>query len=210
MKHLFLILCLLLSFSLKSQTVLNTSTIPAHPTDADTVYLIVDLAFSSGNCDFHHSNAFVGGGVTVDLYHCTGMLTVICYTTDTILLGVMPAGNYQCQISVYSAPYTGPDACSNFTQNSQNLIQLQVDFANKVNEPDASTINVIYNSRTQSFNLEHSKGDSWVTLYSADGKIVFQGMIDSSFKVAALAKGVYLYSVKDERGVMIRGKVGVE
>lgn len=210
MKTILFAVAIFLSTQICSaQNILGFTTIPPTPTETDTIYLVVDLAFNSGDCAFHHSNVSLQGMPVIDLYHCVGMLTVICYRTDTILLGVLPAGAYQSQINIYTAPYTGPDECSGFNQVNQQTYLFQVDIANKVNEINQTKINLVYDSETESFSLLNSKGRSTVTLYSIDGKIVFQGEVESSFKVGGLGKGGYLYSVEDERRVILRGKVGV-
>jgi hypothetical protein len=96
MKKNLLLLSLLFSFQIHAQTIGAIYSIPANPTTADDIYILVDCQFNSGGCSAHTQGH---GFITADTIgawalHCLGPLAVICNYTDTFHIGMLPAGNY--------------------------------------------------------------------------------------------------------------------
>lgn len=191
------------------QYVLSTHTIPAQPTDTDDVYLVVDLAFPSGSCDLYNAQVNSVINPDVSLYHCLGMLTVICYETDTVHLGQLPAGNMVTTIHVMTGPLTGPTGCSAFTEVETATAVITVNFANGISGPAAAEPHVYFNASTNQLSVGNASGYHIESLTSTDGKIVFKSSNESQVTLPSLATGIYYYVVKNSAGLEFKGKVAI-
>ncbi len=95
MKKTLLFALLFNSSCIFGQTIQSITTLPASPTETDSVYMLAHCVFTSASCD-QHTDGFSITGNTIDAWalNCLGMLTTICYYTDTFSLGLLTAGNY--------------------------------------------------------------------------------------------------------------------
>jgi len=104
------ILFLFISQCLKAQLPIIESLeiIPAYPTTNDTVKVISHSIFPSGGCPLTSSSiTFNGATINVNVKHTLGMLTYICYSTDTITIGKLNAKSYDL---IYTLALTSPPA----------------------------------------------------------------------------------------------------
>ncbi len=92
---------ILMSRAGSGAAILSAYIIPPNPTDHDTVRLVAEVATNSGPCWVDSLRiSQTGNQFQVPVYYNSGILTVICYRTDTFTLGVLPAGNYSCIFSM--------------------------------------------------------------------------------------------------------------
>ncbi len=212
MKKFTLFFALVLSNIIASAqfNILSVTTYPVQPNDADTTYLIVSLAFPSGDCELDHIQ--VGSpDPEVFLYHCLGMLTVICYQTDTVNLGILPAGPYQIPIHVLSGNQAGPGVCANFIETEVSTHLLTVDLANKINELKNDQPLIHYNPLSHSFMLKNISLSADMSVFDSVGRLVFSGQIlnGSVTLASALSKGVYFYSITTPEQKIFSGKLAI-
>ncbi len=112
----------------QAQWIQSLTVFPPSPTINDTIMVLADCGFPSGNCDNHTQYHFVNGNtINGGALHCLGMLSIICNHTDTFLINPLPAGNYtfhfQLDAGYGIAPCTpgiiaGPTSDVNFTVSS--------------------------------------------------------------------------------------------
>jgi hypothetical protein len=87
--------CLCFPIRSQGQYIQSLTVFPANPTTADTITVIADCAFPAGSCDESTQTLFVAGNqVFASALHCIGLLTVICYDTDTFKIDPLAAGTY--------------------------------------------------------------------------------------------------------------------
>src|SRR5688572_14679142 len=96
MKKYLLFVFLLAGLQLHAQSIISIYSVPANPTTADDIYILVDVQFNSGGCNVWQQSHSFSSAFNIDAYamHCLGPLAVICNYTDTFHLGLLAAGNY--------------------------------------------------------------------------------------------------------------------
>tara|TARA_B100001287_G_scaffold274457_1_gene279815 strand:- start:2212 stop:2793 length:582 start_codon:yes stop_codon:yes gene_type:complete len=81
---------------------------PVYPDSDDTIFVYIDLAFSTTSCLLDNSSVQLSGNdISVSSQYCLGMATAICNTTDTIVIMPLPAAvnyNFNYYLSVGSLP----------------------------------------------------------------------------------------------------------
>ena len=127
MKRLLFTILTMIIFNSEShaQFINSLSIYPTNPTSNDSIYLIGSCYFQSGTCNQKTLNySIINETIDCDALHCIGMLTYICYDTDTFSVGKLPAGNYTYRYFVNAGfgnnPCTpgivpGPSDSLNFT-----------------------------------------------------------------------------------------------
>jgi len=101
----------------QSQWITAMHVVPAAPTTADNVQVIVEAQFPSGGCaDWYILNQVQNGfEYTYHIVNCVGMLTVICPHNDTIPVGgPLPAGSYSVIVNLNAG--SGERPCTPFSQ----------------------------------------------------------------------------------------------
>lgn len=157
-KKILFILVVLFTSQLNAQSINSLTVYPTQPGVNDSVYLIANCNFPAGSCDQHTQGASISGNViSAWAIHCIGMLSVICNATDTINLGVLPAGNYtanfQLDHGMMPSPCTagivpGPSATTGFT------VSLVTNATNVWN--DHSGIEILIGSNGRTFHFTHA------------------------------------------------------
>ncbi|MBC8266148.1 MAG: T9SS type A sorting domain-containing protein [Flavobacteriales bacterium] len=82
---------------------------PLQPTTNDTVFIFADVQFSSSDCELlSSSSSVVGNTIMANAHHCLGLLTAMCYTTDTFVVPPLAAGTYTFDLTLTSGFGSGP------------------------------------------------------------------------------------------------------
>lgn len=83
--------------------IFSLSVIPANPNPEDSVSVIADVWLSSGSCWLDNHNGSISQDTMVEINGTfnSGMLTVICYTSDTFQLGRLEPGNYHVTYNMH-------------------------------------------------------------------------------------------------------------
>ena len=206
-KQLITTLCFaLLTVVGYSQWINSVTEVPANPTTADTVMVIVNSDFSSGNCNYStHSLGQTGNNFSAYTLHCLGMLTVICNDEDTFSLGALPAGSYNFNVTVdqgFGFPscspgiVPGPNQSTQFTVLSPSSVfykDLQQYGYTLTPNPTKNAVTLKVMDGTQIKN-------STLQIFAADGKKVQEqtNLANNAEIVLHLPKGVYVYRIKND------------
>ena len=136
MKKLLLILFIIpiIGFTQIAGNITSLSFSPQNPTTLDTLYFYADLSFPSSNCEsLNQSHSWSGNQVVASSLHCLGMLTAICYDTDTFKLDPIPAGTYTFELAL-SAGYL-PSCTPGIIPNDIEIIPFDViDICSDIND----------------------------------------------------------------------------
>ena len=81
---------------------------PIYPNSDDTIFVFIDLTFSTTSCLADNSSVQISGtDITASSQYCLGMATAMCSTTDTIVIMPLPAAvnyNFNYFLSIGSLP----------------------------------------------------------------------------------------------------------
>jgi hypothetical protein len=126
MKKIKLIAFIVITFSGLShgQNIDNLYIIPANPSVQDYISIVYDAHFPSSSCELDEWD-LTGNGYVLNLttLHEQGMLSVICYSSETIPVGNLAAGNYTLNLTV-SIPGSSVSSVINFTVS--NIVSVEV------------------------------------------------------------------------------------
>ena len=91
---------LLMSFGISTnssaQWINSINMVPTNPTSIDSITFYAHVSFSSGNCDpVQKILNSSGNNVFGFTQHCLGILSFICYYTDTFIIPPLAAGNHK-------------------------------------------------------------------------------------------------------------------
>ncbi len=205
---------LIFSLTLFAQgAILSFHTLPASPTTNDVVKVVASLSFTSGGCELSEQGHTTNASRT-DAYalHCLGMLTVICPTTDTFLLGTLPAGDHTFVLSLSSGG--GPAPCSpGIVIDDTDSITFTVDPGVGINVPNAKAVEFSLYPNPASTNLtlqtEHRlpNTDYRLQIYNAQGQVVFTSIFDiqhSTFDISSFSPGLYYLTLQSAEGVGVK------
>lgn len=191
-----------------SQSILSSHLDPAFPNENDTINFYADLEFPSGGCSLEHqSTSIVGPSITVSLFHCSGFLTVICYITDRINLGPLPAGTYNLDTKLFYGSQDISGNCTNYNQSDQDNLIFTVSTTTGIHEVSAAIPIAFYKNNQLKFSNLNDRYD--LHLVDAIGKEVFTKKVSASEPelFLQLESGIYFYSLLKNGVSVYSGKV---
>ena len=107
-------------------SIISFTIFPTYPTETDTVYIYADLMFSSSDCDCLTKIDYLSGNsITASTQHCLGMLTAICYNTDTFKINPLSTGTYTFDLTL-SSGFGGPPCTSGIVPDDYDTITFYV------------------------------------------------------------------------------------
>ncbi|MFM9052632.1 MAG: hypothetical protein ACKOKF_10025 [Bacteroidota bacterium] len=209
-KSITLFTLLIISMFLKSQNLQNVSIYPANPTSADHIKVIGNLMFTSGGCDMLSNTYSVNSNqIDVEVKHCTGFLAVICYTTDTIDIGNLPAGNYLLNFSALTGSFDFSGNCTNFQSGGQQSIQFQVSGTTGYSKPRNHDLNLSYDNAGDRLIVSGNTQGCQLRLIDILGHNFYDASVSEGplpIK-STLHKGIYVYSFKYPNGEVRGGRL---
>lgn len=197
MKILLSIPLLFIGFLAQGQFIQQITVLPAQPSVSDSVLVLVQSAFSSGSCDESSQNL---GPITpfyhqADAVHCLGILSVICYDTDTFQLGLLPAGQHTCVVTIHNGFLPAP--CSPVIQPGvRDSIKFTVSTAAGLDQVATAAFSVSPNPAQESIYIKQgsrsSTGGHFV-IYDGLGKpvLTLSGDHTGGLDISALSAGIY-------------------
>ncbi len=208
MKTIFLFLSLLSCINVEAQNIQLVHFSPASPTSNDSLTVYADLVFTSGGCDLQSQQIFqAGNSFHIILYHCPGLLTVICNVTDTIHLGTLTAGDYYINVEVETGNYDSIGNCSNYIPTDYLSTPLTISLPTSITEEVKATPTLLQFNNKLIF--ENIKEDFTFMLTDALGKIILSKSIGPHSTDVFLPElnGIYFYSISQENKKQFTGKL---
>ena len=107
---------------------------PTYPTETDTVYIYASLSFASSSCPLDvKSHSILGNNIVASTQHCLGMLSAICYNTDTFKINPLSTGTYTFDLTL-SSGFGGPPCTAGIVPNDYDTIMFYVSPSTSVEE----------------------------------------------------------------------------
>ena len=137
-KLLLLLLCVPL-IGLGQGSIISLTVSPTYPTETDTVYIYASLSFASSSCPLDvKSHSILGNNIVASTQHCLGMLSAICYNTDTFKINPLSTGTYTFDLTLSSgfggppcSPGIIPDDYDTITFNVSTFVGIEEHATNK-------------------------------------------------------------------------------
>lgn len=99
---------------------------PSAPTTADDVKIYATVMFTTGGCAVANQGSGTTGSVSTGYaLHCLGMLSMICYATDTFDLGFLPVGPHVFKFTL-SSGMGGPPCSPGFAPDDNDSVNFTV------------------------------------------------------------------------------------
>jgi len=189
-----LLLTFFLTNNLKAQipAIDSLKIIPTNPTTNDLVKIISHTIFPSSGCPLTSSSVNISGAtITVYAAHTLGFLTAICYSKDTLTIGILNAGTYELTYHLYDTvpPTTYDIDTINFTVQQSNGLQFT--------DNSEQSIEIYPNPTTTEINIRlktHLVDRYDIEIYSVLGKkikTVREGKDTITIDISDLTDGVY-------------------
>jgi hypothetical protein len=149
----------------------------------------------------------ISGNINVELYHCLGILTVICYSTDTIELGMLPAGTYTTDVGLWAG--SGMPDCTTFQSFGNSTGNLTVDAGTGIRNGQMEKPSVFYKDRF--IYIQNSPSGAAFSLTDVTGKkVADQHLQDGLNRIdSGDLHGVYLFRITMKDGRNSVGKIAI-
>jgi hypothetical protein len=232
MKKLFptLMLACLMALSLHAKHIDSLKIIPKTPTSVDTVKVVAFTVHGTSGCQLTTSLIeFTDDIIVAHAGHFRGPWTLLCYSVDTLILGVLEPGSYELHYHLMDTSLTityNIDTTS-FTVSEANGIR---NFANKnshilIYPIPASAYTIIKLPESVSRNghngfmahttvWHHWIKDATLHVFNIHGQQTHtqkipDGQQELQLNVSAWPPGIYLLRVNAANGITVDGKVMV-
>ena len=213
-KKLLILTFLFFSYGAQAQYIQNIRFEPQYPGPTDSVLLILDLQFTSGDCLMSSENHVVSSdSIRVEVFHCPGPLAFICDVTDTINLGVLAVGQYATDIIIHRKIFASPDPCAGSSPVDSSSRQLIVYSSTGVNDIDRKNGVVFYHSQSRELMISDSnKKNGRIMLFNVLGSMVMEKNINTDLHISTpnMNPGIYIYKLIYEDGSSTSGKFAVQ
>lgn len=198
---------LVISTSIFAQggSIISFYTLPASPTTNDAVQVVAELMFTSGSCELsEQGHATTLSHTDAYAHHCVGMLTVICPTTDTFDLGILPEGNHTFVLTLTTG--AAPAPCTpGIVTDDVDSITFTVDPSLGIHTPDAVDFSVYPNPANTQLTVESIVRSpcTVVSIYNAQGQFVASSVVEKPqtiLDISALGIGLYYLQLQSAEG----------
>lgn len=205
MKKVLLLSLFCIAIQSQAQFIQQISVVPQNPTVNDQVMVLVDAGFSSGTCA---ENTQWGGFTTSNRYeastlHCIGMLTYICYDTDTFNLGSLPSGNYRFIVTVDAGGYPSP-CTPGIAPGAIDSIDFTVSTGTGLIDSDQHEISISPNPASETIHIsgKNLEPGGFFIFTDVHGKLVqkIQSMA-GEMNISGLSSGIYFVRFLSEKGM---------
>lgn len=213
-KLILLFSLVIITLNSNAQQILNVSFIPSQPTTADPVKAAVSLAFPSGGCGLNNEQHSINGtSILAFVYHCMGPLTYICYVTDTIELGLLPAGYYTMNTNLMVGTYDSIGVCNQFITYAMPFDHFTVTPNTGIVDPVSVVPHLYAGKEPGTLLLQTADSRSYHIIVSTlEGKILLEKFSAAGPLRAgeSLVRGIYLYKLISPEGNSWTGKLTLD
>jgi hypothetical protein len=197
-------------------TSIDTFTLlPANPTTADTISVIVSSFFTSSGCDLCSSTVIPSSNsILVQGFYGIGILTATCSRVDTFKIDPLPAGDYEIDFDqeTGSLPCSGTFSFENFASTT-----IKVTTFVGINENNREHNFSVYPNpvNNKELHLDYLKGDlteARVIILNLQGQVVkeFTGLAKQNVLDMDMASGLYFYQILNAGKQIQNGKIVVQ
>ncbi|MFC2100466.1 T9SS type A sorting domain-containing protein [Bacteroidota bacterium] len=208
----FISIFFFLSTGIHAQGITSVSINPQNPTTLDNIILNVDAWIQSGPCWMDSSNVNkVGQNFYVHGYYNSGMLTVICYCSDSITLGYIESGTFTLKYYLHHANYNVPKDSMNITFMVSPMVTVEEKMPSEI-------ITVFPNPADDliqiAFNKSSGNNEFQIDMLSSSGLLVdryFVNVKQENFQIhtSALPAGLYFLKISDKYNVKGLTKISI-
>ena len=188
--------------SISQGMITNVTMDPLYPYSDDTIYIYVDITFSTSSCPLDTSSVqIVGTEIIASSQHCFGLLQTICNTTDTIvIMPLAPATNYDFNFFLSSGSLPAPCTPGIVTDDTLFFDFGVLDASTRVNELEIFSFNIDPNPSSGIFKLtipNFINNNFLFKVFNNQGAIVKEGTINKPSELfdLKLKSGIYYVSV---------------
>jgi hypothetical protein len=220
MKSLFLNLLLtcLMILSLHAKHIDSLKIVPTNPTSVDTVKVIAFTVHGTSSCHLTTSYfEFTDDIIVVHAGHFRGPWTLLCYSIDTLVFGVLEPGNYEVNYHLMDISLTVTHDIDTISFTVREAIGIQ-QIARQKSEISIYPIPAsTYATIKLPENISHSVHSGFIAMlqvFNIHGRQTHtqnipDGQQELQLDVSAWPPGIYLLRVKAVNGITVDGKVMV-
>jgi hypothetical protein len=172
----------------------NLKIIPQNPVMSDTIHVVGNVTINSAPCTLLNITHFLNGNnLVVNAYHCYGMLSVLCNSSDTCKINPLLPGTYNLTFYLwtgYSCPSPPMLQCVDTAHST-----FTVTLVSEVPEYFQRAEIIIYpNPNRGDFFLSTGIGGGELMILTADGRLLDKRtLVPGKNEVSLdLAPGLYL------------------
>jgi len=204
MKKILLLFSLLIGSQLYAQTIIGFHTLPANPTTADDIYVLVDCRFNSSGCSYHTGGQsfFTTDSIGAWSLHCLGPLAALCDYTDTFHLCMLATGNYSFSFQLDEG-FGGPPCTPGFAPGPDSSFVFTVSLTTSEKEIEKEGVNIYPNPASNELRIQNAEsGIDAVKIYNAMGQIILsqkltaQNQAQTVIDISTLLTGMYIAELK--------------
>lgn len=213
MKKIFaLFASLVFSATLFAQgSILSFETLPASPSVNEPVKVVAHLMFTSGGCEeSEQGHTTISTRTDAYAHHCIGFLTVMCPTSDTFDLGILPAGDHVFSLILTTG--VAPAPCTpGITHDDMDSLTFTVTPSVGIYAGNKDTFNFSIYPNPASLQLtvesvSHNRLTA-VSIYNTLGQLLLQTTISfkrETLNIAGLNSGIYYLHLHTEKGTEVK------
>jgi len=197
----FLLGVVLSSFS--QGTIVNIAVYPVNPTPDDSIQLIVNSSFTSGDCPLDYkSHSITEHTIMAISHHCLGMAAYICDAIDTFEIGKLAAGTYKFDLTLTSGGL--PIPCTpGIVIDDQDSLNFTVSQAQAIDE--FSRLGLKFENPINEKIRFNKPLPAKVYIYSSSGqrvKMIEKGETESD--LSELKSGLYIMRLKGAKRKLVK------
>jgi hypothetical protein len=179
--------------------------IPVSPSTTDSIYVVTNVTTPNAGAYLGYTIIDLGSTIRIEACYFSGMLTVLQSYTDTINLGVKPAGTYNIEFVAYQS---GNDITCDYSDSNEVAATITVVDLSGMDESANNAIQVYPNPVDQGLIYVNSKNETESIRYlliNALGQTVLEGSITNSGSIdVSNYSGVFYLSVFTASGIETR------
>jgi len=175
--------------------------IPLSPTTTDNIYVVTNVATPNLGAYLGYTIIDGGNNIRVEACYFSGMLTAVQTYTDTINLGVKPAGTYNIEFVAYQS---GDNVTCDYSDSNKVTATVTVTDMSSIDESSQNNFSFYPNpiaNGTIYISLKKASESFPYVLINATGQIMAEGILtDNSSIDVSNYSGVFFLSVLTSSG----------
>jgi hypothetical protein len=203
MKNLLILSFLSVCFFAESQCcpyIDSIEVIPASPTTTDNIKIVTTVTTASLGQFIYSTHAVNGNNIQINACYFTGMLPATQTYYDTLVIGTLPAGNYNVDLTAYNAY----DTICSYADSTTSMVNFTVtEPTNSILNPTMEIGQLYPNPTTGSFTIRLPEGikATDICIRTISGRIVHEGVFTKEMSVN-FDSGMYLIEFRQNESIL--------